>query len=108
MRLAGKVQNRISANLTASLTIEQLASELHASPSAIKAAFRNVYGDSIYAYRKTLRLQEAQRLLSETDIPIAQVAAEIGYANPGKFAAAFKKKYGQLPREYKTSVRMEH
>ena len=105
--LAKDVQRMLVSDLSVHLTLEQLSKELQASPTAIKSAFRIVYGASIRDYMKSYRLSEARRLLGETGLPVAEVAAMAGYQNPGHFTAAFKEKYGVLPGEYKKSVRFE-
>lgn len=105
--LAKNVRQRITDELSCHLTIRQLSEELHASPTAIKNAFKNVYGEPIGEYRKAVRLQEAQHLLRETDRPIAEVADMVGYTNPGHFAVAFRRKFAMTPRDYKRIVRSE-
>ena len=98
---------REQKDLSSHLTIRQLSEELHASPTAIKSAFKNVYGVSVGEYRKSIRLQEAQRLLRETDRSIAEVAEMAGYSNPGHFAVAFRGKFAMTPGDYKRFVRSE-
>ena len=46
-------------------------------------------------------MREAARLLRESDLPIAGVAAAVGYENQGKFTRAFKEAVGLLPTEYR-------
>ena len=38
----------------------------------------------------------------ESNLNVSQVAAFVGYSKPSNFAAAFKKKYGVIPKNYKT------
>ncbi|MBE6019194.1 MAG: helix-turn-helix transcriptional regulator [Clostridiales bacterium] len=85
----------------------EVSEVLHASPTVIKRAFKNVYGESVGEYRKSIRLQEAQRLIQETDRPITEIAGMVGYSNPGHFAVAFRGKYAMTPSEYKRLVRSE-
>ncbi|QYO62758.1 helix-turn-helix domain-containing protein [Leptolyngbya sp. 7M] len=49
----------------------------------------------------------AQQLLSNPDISIEQVAASVGYANRGNFAAAFRKKFGLNPKAFQLQRRKE-
>lgn len=105
--LAKNVQQMLVSDLSAHLTLDQLSEKFRASQTAIKSAFRIVYGASIRDYMKSYRLNEAQRLLKGTELPVAEVAAMVGYQNPGHFSAAFKGKYGVLPGDYKKSVRFE-
>ena len=46
-------------------------------------------------------MQEAQKLLLETELTVGEIAAKIGYENPNKFTSAFKKTYGVTPTEFK-------
>lgn len=105
--LAKDVYQRVTEDLSRHLTLETLSAELHAAPTAIKTAFKSVYGESLRDYLKSCRLQEAQRLLRETDKPVAEIATAVGYANPGHFSAAFREKFGMTPGEYKRTVRFE-
>lgn len=82
-------------------TLSQLSEELHTSPTAIKSAFKSVYGESIREHMKTLRLQEAQRLIRETEKPMSEIAELVGYSNPGHFAVAFREKFSITPSEYR-------
>ncbi len=99
--LAETVHERLTADGFGHITIEQLAAELGVGTTALKTSFKTVYGVPIYQYQKDLRLQKAQRLLRETTLPVSDVAAEVGYANPAKFSSAFKKRFGVSPTEYK-------
>ena len=103
--LAVEVQKRIMADLARHITIKEMADELQAGTTALKLAFKSVYGISIYQYQKDYRLQEAQRLLRETAKPFGEIALMIGYNNAGKFTAAFKEKYGMTPTEYRRAMR---
>lgn len=102
VQLAEKARQRLTDDLSRHVTLRQLSAELNASPTAIKSAFKNVYGESIRDHMKNIRLQEAQRLLRETNRPIAEIAEMVGYANPGHFAVAFREKYAMTPGEYKS------
>ena len=105
--LAEAVRGIILADLSAHVTIEQMAATLHSGTTALKAAFKSVYGVSIYQYLKDYRLQQAQRLLRETDATLCEIARFIGYENPGKFTAAFKERFSVAPAAYRDQARME-
>lgn len=105
--LAKNVHQMLTSDLSIHLTLKTLSEELNASPTAIKNAFKTVYGESIRNYMKSFRINEAQRLLREEDRPVADVAAMVGYHNPGHFSAAFKEKYGISPGDHKKCVRFE-
>jgi len=106
-QLAKSVRQRLTNDLSHHVTLRQLSEELHASPTAIKSAFKNVYGESIREHMKSIRLEEAQRLLRETEQPISEVAEMVGYANSGHFSVAFRKKFAMTPGEYKKLIQSE-
>ncbi|MBQ6450721.1 MAG: helix-turn-helix transcriptional regulator [Solobacterium sp.] len=105
VQLAKNVRKKISEDLSCHLTLQQLSEEFHASPTSIKTAFKSVYGETIGEYLKSFRLQEAQRLLQDTDWHILEIAELVGYSNPGHFAVAFREKYKMTPSEYRKSIR---
>lgn len=91
--LAGRKDERV--------TLEQVALALHASKTTVKNAFSAVYGVSFYTYTKTLKMESAAYMLEYTDRTIGEIAAEHGYDNSSKFAAAFKSVKGKSPTEYR-------
>ena len=65
-----------------------------------EACFKGVYGVPP-AYLKAFRMERAAQLLRETDRRIADVALEVGYESPSKFAAAFKRHFDVAPSAYR-------
>lgn len=105
--LAKKVQALITEDLARHLTLEQISAQLSAGQTALKTAFKGVYGVSIYSYLRSFRMQQAQNLIRETNLPVADIAAAVGYSNPAKFASAFKSETGLTPKEYKNSAALD-
>ncbi len=52
--------------------------------STLKRCFKGVYGVTIHQFIKECRLNEAKRLLHETDESILQIANAVGYENGSK------------------------
>lgn len=46
-------------------------------------------------------------MLTESDLPVTEIAAKVGYENPNKFTSAFKNAYGIPPMELRKSARMD-
>ena len=99
--IASLVQKRITRNLSEHVTIDQLQSELNVGSTILKTSFKNVYGISIYAYLKDSRLLYAKNLLEDSDMRVADIAACVGYSNPSKFSASYKKRFGIRPGKTK-------
>jgi AraC-like DNA-binding protein len=81
--------------------IDALAKKLDLSPTKLKTDFKMVYGSSILQYNIDRKMQLANQLLQNTNMQIKSIALEIGYDNPSKFAAAFSKRFGQLPSAFR-------
>ena len=54
-------------------------------------------------YVRKIRFRQACQLLLEGDRPIAEIAAMTGFNSASYFSRAFKKYYGILPSNYKSS-----
>ncbi len=51
------------------------------------------------SYLRGLRMDTAARLLQESDLPVAEIAHRVGYEDPSRFAAAFRRHTGRRPTE---------
>ena len=71
------------------------------NPATLKAVFKSVYGTSIAAHMREHRMEQAAKMLRETDLSIAEIAGLIGYDSQSKFTAAFKEYFGKLPKDYR-------
>ena len=66
-------------------------------PWFLKGGFRTLSGTPVFAYLRQLRMEEARRLLRKRHLDVSEVAQRVGYANPSKFAAAFRREFGMSP-----------
>lgn len=96
-----KIHDRLTAQMSERITIEDLAKQYLINPTTLKTAFKAVYGTSIAAHIREHRMEEAAKMLRETRLSICEIARIVGYDSQSKFAAAFKGYYGVLPREYR-------
>ena len=66
-----------------------------------------MYGISVYAYVIEQRLERAAGLSLESNMHIGQIAVLVGYTKPSNFSAAFKKKDGVMPKDYREASRID-
>ena len=96
------VHAQITGDLKTRFTIEDLSSMYDMSATTMKKCFKDVYGDSIYSYQKRYRVNvAASMLMQDADREIQDIAACVGYENPGKFSVAFRSVMGVSPAEYR-------
>jgi len=90
----------ISQNLCNPPSLLSLARQVGLNDCTLKRGFRQVFGTSVFGYLHDHRMEYARKLLEEQAMTITGVAAMVGYANRGHFAAAFRKKFGVTPSHY--------
>lgn len=103
--LIHEVHEYLLQHLDEKITIDTLSRQFHMNPTSLKAVFKSVYGNSLASHMKEHRMERAAELLSGTGLTIAEIAAQVGYDSQSKFTAAFKSRYGVLPKEYRKSQR---
>jgi transcriptional regulator GlxA family with amidase domain len=87
----------IEANLFEELKLEDIAKRSGASVSTLLRRFKEEVHTTPYTYIKNRRLEEAHRLLANSDHAVSDVAILVGYENFGAFSEAFKEKFGHAP-----------
>lgn len=78
-----------------------LARQVGINDNKLKIGFRQVFGTTVFGYLHNHRMEIARQLLQDGKMRVAAVANAVGYANPGHFAAGFKRKFGVSPSECK-------
>lgn len=97
-----EIQKFLTDHFTEHYTLEYLAKRFDLPLTAMKSCFKSIYGNSIFAYVRTLRMHHAAKLLREDHaLSIAEIAGAVGYESPGKFSAAFKAVMGNTPLAYR-------
>lgn len=92
-----RVRRCLVAKLDAPPTLSDLARTAGFSETKLKGRFRVLFGTSVFAYLRQSRMEEARRLLLQRHLNVTEVALRVGYANPSKFAAAFRSHFGVSP-----------
>ncbi|MEU2874806.1 helix-turn-helix transcriptional regulator [Streptomyces sp. NPDC007070] len=87
--------------LADSLTLADMAAEVHLSVYHFVRVFRNTTGETPYRYLTKLRVQMAQRLLSQADLTIADIAQRCGFSEAGSLSTAFLRHVGVRPSVYR-------
>jgi two-component system response regulator YesN len=94
----------IQVNYNDSLTVEQIAKEVYLSPSRlshiIKSELRITFGD----YISKVRVERAKVLLKDRELPISQIALEVGYPDQSYFTKVFRKIERCTPKAFRQKV----
>ena len=87
------------------LRLEELAGNLHRDPAHLSRKFRRVCGCGFKEYLQHCRMEEARRLLANTDRLVADVAESVGYRDRKFFNRLFLAQTGTTPSEYRRTRR---
>lgn len=98
-RIARKSARIMEEDCLADSRISDLAKMLGTSDRHLRRAFSAEYGVSPVQYLQTLRLLLAKSLLTDTRLPVTDVAMYAGFASIRRFNDLFKKHYQFAPRE---------
>ena len=78
------------------------------SGTKLKNLFKEKYGQSITEYTQRKRMNVAETLLLNTQLPIKEIAESVGYTSASKFSIYYKRYKGKLPSEVRNSVCNHH
>ena len=95
--LAEQASTYMLEHMDKKITISEISEMLHVSQTQLKNSFRNYYGESVYKYIRSRKMQLAAAMLAEGQLSIMEIAGMYGYENCSKFAAAFRGEYGVSP-----------
>ncbi|WP_188537207.1 helix-turn-helix transcriptional regulator [Kocuria dechangensis] len=91
----------VDAHFDESIGLAQIAGAARMSPRGLQAAFRRELGTTPTAYLREARLEAAHRDLLAADpttgATVEAVAARWGFAHRGRFAAAYRERFGHAP-----------
>ena len=78
------------------------------SGTKLKNLFKEKYGQSITEYTQRKRMNVAETLLLNTDLPIKEIAESVGYTSHSKFSIYYKRYKGKLPSEVRNLACKHH
>lgn len=94
-------QDWLRENCTAPLTLEAVAEQFHLSKYHLEREFRRHTGQTVFAYLAACRIERAKRLLRTTDLPVAEIGTQVGFAEYTGFYRTFCRCEKQSPAQYR-------
>ncbi|MCI3920724.1 helix-turn-helix domain-containing protein [Paenibacillus sp. TRM 82003] len=83
------------------IVFEEMAKEIGISYSYMRKIAYEATGKSLIDYMNMLRIEEAKRILLQSNLSMGQIASEVGYANVQSFNRFFRKFEGMPPSAFK-------
>lgn len=99
--LVEAVDQYLALNLANPISRADVSGYSGYSPVHVARLFKGVMGKTIVERLTELRLQESERLLVNSDIPITEIALSVGFNSFSHFTQLFKRNTGLSPSEYR-------
>ena len=104
--LAEQVYSYIQLHFCDSLSTKSLAEHFFVTEAHLSRAFHARYGLTVTAHIRSLRIEYAQRLLSQTDASVSSIALNTGYPDVNYFSRLFHRHTGLTPTEFRSRSNM--
>ncbi len=86
-------------------TVQYFAGKLNVTPNYLGDTIKHHFGKSALTIIHDFVIEEAGKLLSTTNLTVAEISYRLGFAYPNYFSRLFKRKTGYSPSEYRKSVK---
>lgn len=93
----------IEKNYARNITLDSMASRCNISSSYFSKLFNRVVEDNFANYINKIRINKAKEYLEKTDVPITNIALDLGFEDSGYFIKVFKKMEGVTPSVYRSN-----
>ena len=99
--ILNRVRSYVLDHRDQQIRIDDLCAIACVSPSKLERLFKRAEGVSVHEYVRGVRMDAACDLLAHSDLSVAQIAPQVGFAQQASFSKAFKAQLGVSPRAYR-------
>ena len=100
--LVGIVIHYFEENLSSKVSLEDICEKVNYSRSFICKTFKEQTGETLFTCFNRMKIDEAKRLLRETDLSATDIATMLGFSELKYFCALFKRLVGVTPMTYRS------
>ena len=97
----------VRMHLQYNLTLADIARAIGLSPNYLSSLFHKETGMSLRQFIDESRMQKAAYLLETEDSFVSEVAERVGFTSTSYFCKVFKNCFGESPKQYRISHRIE-
>lgn len=100
-KMIERAKDFIRFNYNKDISLQVVGDHLYLNPSYFSMLFKNQTGENFLDYLTRIRLDNAKRLLDETNLKIYQISEMVGYKSEKHFITLFRKNVGCSPNQYR-------
>lgn len=94
-------QDFIFSNIYEDINLDDIAEKVGISPNYLPVLFRKEVGIPISEYINQIKIDEAKKLISYSQKPLAEISALLNFSDQSYFTKVFKKFVGTTPKQYR-------
>ena len=98
-----RVERVLAQNYRVGIPLEEIALKCGMGYEALRKQFRRIFGCSLEQYRIQLRMNAARSMMLDLDMPLKEIADELGYCDTYAFCKQFKQQLGLSPGKFKAN-----
>lgn len=102
-RLVARYTEMLERDFASGKGVAEYAADLGVTPTHLTRVCNQTCGRSALKLVQDRVLFEARRLLTETDMPVNRIAADLGFTSPAYFTRAFQARTGKTPTAFRKS-----
>jgi transcriptional regulator GlxA family with amidase domain len=99
----GEASEVLHARYAESLSLGEIAAAVGVEPERLARGFRHAFGEPLGTHLRRIRVTAAAAFLASTDLPIARVAADVGFADQSHLTRWFNRYLDTTPGQYRAS-----
>jgi len=100
-RLAERYARLLERDFRSGMGIADYAAALNVTPTHLSRACKAACGRAAHAILQDRVLFEARQLLTGTEMPVKEVARQLGFTSPAYFTRAFQNRTGETPSSFR-------
>jgi AraC family transcriptional regulator len=101
----GRAKDFINEHLEQDLTLAGIAESVGLSQFHFARAFKLTTNITPQRYLTERRVERAKQLLSESDLPLVEISAQVGFKSQSHFTTLFRRFTGTTPKTWRESRR---
>lgn len=95
----------LHAHIERTLTLDDMAQVAYMSPYHFLRRFTEAFRITPHAYLTQLRLERAETMLRQSDLPVTEICMAVGFQSLSSFSTLFRRWYGMSPRAFRQQLR---
>lgn len=99
-----RIRKYIETHYTENINLKSISAQFYMNSVYLGQLFRKTYGVYFNDYLLRIRIQEAKRLLRQTDLRMYEIAEKIGFQNADYFVTQFEKLENMTPKDYRNKL----